>query len=142
VRERKRGREGERESEGVEKGRGGGESGENNFVFFKFGVLHQKMSISSTFYVHSFCTHGAQKHKKDSQVANLFTHLGSARAKAVRKYVSEIDPRRCLSNNDLQNLISFQGPFHPMYSRRWPSAFSKLVMSDLILHYLQYIEET
>jgi len=33
---------------------------------------------------------GAQKRKKDSQVINLFTLLGSAHAKAVRKYVSEI----------------------------------------------------
>ena len=41
----------------------------------------------------NFCAHGAQKRKKDSQVINLFTLLASARAKAVRKYVGEIDPR-------------------------------------------------
>jgi hypothetical protein len=54
------------------------------------------VSISSTFYVQkftcNFCTGGAQKRKKDSQVVNLFTLLGSACAKAVRKYVGEIDP--------------------------------------------------
>jgi len=31
--------------------------------------------------------------KKDGQVVNLFMLLGSAGAKAVRKYVGEIDPR-------------------------------------------------
>jgi len=37
-------------------------------------------------FTHSFFARGAQKRKKDSQVINLFTLLGSARAKAVHKY--------------------------------------------------------
>jgi hypothetical protein len=35
---------------------------------------------------------GAQKRKKDSQVVSLLKLSGSARAKAARKYVGEIDP--------------------------------------------------
>ncbi len=35
---------------------------------------------------------GAQKRKKDSQVVSLLTLSGSARTKAARKYVGEIDP--------------------------------------------------
>jgi hypothetical protein len=41
----------------------------------------------------NFCARQAQKRKKDSQVVSLFTLSGSARAKAVRKYVREIDPK-------------------------------------------------
>jgi hypothetical protein len=41
----------------------------------------------------SFCARRSQKRKKDSQAVNLFTLLGSECAKAVRKYVGEIDPR-------------------------------------------------
>jgi hypothetical protein len=40
----------------------------------------------------SFCALRAQKRKEDSQVVNLFTLQGSARTKAVHKYVDEIDP--------------------------------------------------
>jgi len=43
-------------------------------------------------FMSSFCMRGAQKHVRDSQVVNLFTLLGSARTKAVRNYVGEIDP--------------------------------------------------
>jgi len=41
---------------------------------------------------YSFYERGAQKHKKDSIVVSLFTVRGSARAKAARKYVDEIEP--------------------------------------------------
>jgi len=44
--------------------------------------------------VQLLCTRGVQNHKKDSQVISLFTLSGSAGAKAVPKYVGEIDPRK------------------------------------------------
>ena len=40
----------------------------------------------------SFYVRRSQKRKKDSQVWQLFALLGSARVKAARKYVDEIDP--------------------------------------------------
>jgi hypothetical protein len=43
--------------------------------------------------MYSFNARGAQKRKNDSQVVSLFTLLESARAKAARKYLGEIDPR-------------------------------------------------
>jgi hypothetical protein len=41
---------------------------------------------------YSFHARGAQKRKKDSQVASLFMLLGSTSVKAERKYVGEIEP--------------------------------------------------
>jgi hypothetical protein len=42
--------------------------------------------------MYSFYPRRAQKRKKDSQVVTLFTLLESACAKALSKYVGEIDP--------------------------------------------------
>jgi hypothetical protein len=47
-------------------------------------TVHWSYAIRCQFhqrFTRSFCMRGAQKHKKDSQVINLFTLLGSVRAK-------------------------------------------------------------
>ncbi len=41
--------------------------------------------------MYSIYAHGAQKRKNDSQVVSLFMLSESERAKALRKYVGEID---------------------------------------------------
>ena len=51
------------------------------------GQFHQHST--SSFYA---CR--SQKRKKDRQLKLLFALLGSARVKAARKHVGEIDPRR------------------------------------------------
>ena len=53
-------------------------------------------SISPSFHHHftcSFYTSRSQKHKKDSQVKQLFVLSGSAGVKAARKHIDEIDPQ-------------------------------------------------
>ena len=56
----------------------------NSCMGIKLNEIYTRYQFHQCF-MHSFCTRGAQKHKKDSQVVRLFTLLGSARAKAPCK---------------------------------------------------------
>jgi len=75
-----------------------GERNFYNFIMIKVSkfyylITYEKRAEYYQRSMYSFYTHGAQKHKKDSQVFSLFTLLGSTSVKAERKYVGEIEPR-------------------------------------------------
>jgi len=56
-------------------------------------------------FIRIFCMRGAQKREKDNQVISLFTLLGSACSKALRKYAGEKDPRPHFLEQTLRTLL-------------------------------------